>query len=165
MALAVFDANTFAFGDFESVRAALDISASRVSDELVELATRTPNAVISFSANVPSSLKEQFAKDKETFAKSFAAVQQVYGSITTTGSEAQASMTLRTENAEQAREVNQAIKALKLLAGFTPQKPSMGDMKPLPELIKALTVTSEGNEVFLNLKLTQSDIASLVRNF
>src|SRR5918911_414987 len=42
MALAVVDANTFAFGDFESVRAALDISAPRVSDELVELATRTP---------------------------------------------------------------------------------------------------------------------------
>ena len=165
MALAVVDANTFAFGNFESVRAALDISAERVSDELVQLATRTPGAIIGFSGNVPAFFKEQLAKDKETIARNFAAVRQVYGSINATATDAEISMTLRTENADQARHVNEAVNALKLLVGLAPKKPAMGDMRPLPEIIKALTITNEGNEVLLNLKLTQADVASLVRNF
>jgi hypothetical protein len=165
MAFAVVDANTFACGDFESVRAALDISTERASDELVQLATRTPGAVVGFSGNVPSFFTEQLAKDKETIAKNFAAVRQFYGFVTTTASDAETSITLRAETPDQAREISKAVNALKTLASFAPKKPSMGDMRPLPELIKALTVTNEGNEVFLNLKLTQAEIASLVRNF
>jgi hypothetical protein len=161
MAMAVFDANTFIFGDLESVRAALDISTARVSDELVQLATSTPGAVIGFSGNVPPSVREQLARDKETLARNFAAVRQVYGSLTTTVSDAQASVTLRTENAGEAREVSQAVNALKLLCGFNTT--SSSERNSIPGLINDLTVTNEGNEVFLNLKLTRADIRSLLQ--
>jgi hypothetical protein len=165
LALAVIDSNTLAFGNFESVRAALDISAARVHDDLVQLATRTPNAVMSFSGNVPAFLTEQLKRDKEPLAKNFAAIRQVYGSITTTGSDAETSVTLRAETADQAREIAGAVNALKLLVSLDSKRAPNTGMRSIAELIKSLTVTHEGNEVFLNLKLTQADITSLVRNF
>jgi hypothetical protein len=164
MALAVIDANTLAFGDLQSVRAALDISAERVSNDLVQLATRTPNAVVGFSGNVPAFVTEQLARDKEPIAKNFAAIRQVYGSVTTTGSDAEATVTLRAENPEQASEIGKAVNALKLLVSLDKKRSPSGEMRSIAELIKSLTVTSEGNEVFLNLKLTQADIASFARN-
>ena len=165
MAVAVFDANTFVFGDLESVRAALDISAERVSNELVQLATRTPNAIVGFSGNVPAFVTEKLSRDKETLAKNLAAIHQVYGSIITTGSEAEMAVTLRAENMDQAREISKAVNALKMLTSLSKNRASNGEMRSIPELIKNLTVTSEGNEVFLTLKLGQGDITSLVRNF
>lgn len=164
-ALAVFDANTFAFGDLQSVRAALDISAERVHDDLVQLATRTPSAVVGFSGNVPAFFTEQLSRDKEPLAKNFAAIRQVYGSITTTGNEAEAALTLRAETADQARDIGKAVNALKMLISLDKTRSPHGGMRTIPELIKGLTVTSEGNEVFLNLKLTQADITSFARNF
>jgi hypothetical protein len=164
MALAVVDANTFAFGDLKSVQAALDISAERVSDDLVQLATRTPQAVVGFSGNVPDFLTERLARDKEPIAQNFAAIRQVYGSITTTGSDAEATVTLRAETAAQASEIVKAVNALKLLASFDTKPSPAGDMSAITELIKSLTVTAEGNEVFLNLKLTQAQITSLARS-
>jgi hypothetical protein len=164
MALAVVDANTFAFGNLQSVRAALDISSERVSDDLVQLATRTPGALVGFSGNVPAFLTERLAQDKETIARNFAAIRQVYGSITSTGSDVEATVTLRAETAAQASDTAKAVNALKLLASFDTKPSLAGDMRPITELIKSLTVTAEGNEVFLNLKLTQAQITSLARS-
>lgn len=165
MAVAVFDANTFVFGNLESVRAGLDVSAERVSNELVQLATRTPNAIVGFSGNVPAFVKEKLSRDKETLAKTFAAIHQVYGSIVTAGSDAESTVTLRAENADQAGEISKAVNALKMLTGLNKNRASTGEMRSISELIRNLTVTSEGNEVFLNLKLGQADITSLLRNF
>lgn len=163
MALAVVDANTLAFGDLQSVRSALDISAERVSDDLVQLATRTPNAVVSFSGNVPAFFSDQFARDTDPLAKNFAAIRQVYGSITTTGTDAETTVTLRAENAAQAQEIGKAVNALKLLVSLDKKRSPYAGMRSIEDIIKSLTVTNEGNEVFLNLKLTQADIASFVR--
>ena len=165
MAVAVFDANTFVFGDLESVRATLDISAERVSNELVQLATRTPNAVVGFSGNVPAFVTDKLKNDKETIAKNFAAIHQVYGSIIINGSETESTVTLRAENMDQAREISKAVNALKMLTSLSKNRASRGEMRLISELIKNLAVTSEGNEVFLNLKLGQADITSLLRNF
>ena len=54
-AVAAVDANTIAVGSPSSVRAAIDASLgrNRVDDELVRLASQTPNAVVSFSGRVP----------------------------------------------------------------------------------------------------------------
>ncbi|MGB7922733.1 MAG: hypothetical protein WCF57_05755 [Pyrinomonadaceae bacterium] len=164
MAVAVVDANTLAFGNVENVKAALDISGERVQDDLVQLATRTPNAVVGFSGNVPAFVTDQFAHDKEPLAKNFAAIRQVYGSITTTGSEAETALTLRAETADQAREIEKAVNALKMIVSLDKKRSPSGGMRSIAELVNSLTVTSEGNEVFLNLKLTQTDIASFVRN-
>jgi hypothetical protein len=163
MAFAAFDANTFAFGNFESVRAALDISRERVNDELAQLATRNPSAVVGFSGNVPKSVSDNLSRDSEAIAQTFAAIRQVYGHVTTNGTETETSLTLRTENPDQAREISKSVSALKLLSGFNTQKSSDGQTPPLANLIKKLTVTSEGNEVFLNLKFERSDVTPFAR--
>jgi hypothetical protein len=163
MAIAVVDANTLAFGDLESVRAALDISGERVSDDLVQLATRTSNAVVSFSGNVPAFFTDRLAHDSEPLARNFAAIRQVYGSINTTGSDTEVAVTLRAENAAQAQEIGKAVNALKLLVSLDKKRAPGAGMRSIADLIKSLTVTNEGNEVFLNLKLTQGEIAPFVR--
>jgi hypothetical protein len=165
MALAAFDANTLVFGDLESVRAALDISAKRVDDELARLATIKPDAVVGFSGNVPSFLTQQLERETDPIAKNLSAIRQVYGSVSNAGAETETHVTLRTENPDQAREISRAVSALKLLGSFNTKQTSSAQTRSPQDLIKNVTVTSEGNEVFLSLKLAQTDIAPVVRGF
>ncbi len=165
MAFAVFDANTIVFGDLESVRAALDISGQRVDEELARLATAKTDAVVGFSGNVPSFLTKHLARETEPIAKNLSAIRQIYGSISTVGEETETLVTLRTENADEAREITKAVNALKLLGSFNTRQTSTAQRKSPQDFIKNVSVTSEGNEVFLSLKLAQTDIASIVRGF
>jgi hypothetical protein len=164
MAVAELDGNTIAMGDLESVRATLNQSLARVDQGLVDLATRTPNAVAGFAGNVPPGMARGLGNDR--FEKLAASIRQLYGSASTVGTEARTLVAARTENAEQAHDIAQAINGLKLIS-----KLGMGsgankaEADALSSLLKGLTVTSQDNEVELKLNVTQPEIAPLMRHF
>ena len=91
MSFTALDANTVVVGDLPLVEAAIDVSdgrGTRVSDDIVALATRDPNAVISFAGNVPPALASQaFAARggslpvSEEFIKAASSIKQFFASI------------------------------------------------------------------------------------
>ncbi|PYS60063.1 MAG: hypothetical protein DMF76_14835, partial [Acidobacteria bacterium] len=70
LAVCGLDSNTLAIGDLGTVRAAIDAGKKgRASADLITLATRDPNAVIGFGANVPSALLANLNVGNDTVAK------------------------------------------------------------------------------------------------
>jgi hypothetical protein len=170
LAVAPLDANTLAMGDPSGVRAAIDAAsgrAERVSSELVGLATRNPNAMIGFGANLPPSAAQSIDIDNAELTKNIASIRQVYGSIGTTPAGFDMLAVARTENPDQARSLNETIAFLKqaasMLASHVSKDNSKG--KLVENALSSLKVTTEGNEVQVRLELAQTDIATLVRGF
>jgi hypothetical protein len=168
MAIAVLDSNTLAVGDLDSVRSAVDASLgrNRVDDELVRLATQTPNAVVGFSGKMPQSLTEKSSASKGSIEKYFASIRQFYGSFSANGTDAETLLAVRTETAEQAGEIGQALNTLKTLSAFGFSQSSGGDSAKrdsIAEALKGLTITTQGNEVQINVRIPQASIAPLMR--
>lgn len=166
LAILALDSNTLAIGSLSSVRATVDASMGRgrVSDELVQLATHTPNAVVSFSGNVTPETLRSMRLGSSDAKDSVASIRQIYGSFNTTGSDGEVSINLRTEAAEQARQLGMALNALKFAARFSGEQVSAKN-KSLEALIKDLNIEAVGNEVQIRLKLAQTDLAPFWRLF
>jgi hypothetical protein len=166
MAVAELDGSTIVLGDLESVRAALNQSTARVDQSLVDLATRNSNAVASFAGNLPPSVARGFGFGDGKAAKLAASVHQVYGSASTAGTEAQTTIAARTDNAEQAHDIAQAVNGLKLLSRFgIGRGANKAEAEALSTLLNNLSITSQDNEVEFKLNVTQAEIAPLMRHF
>jgi hypothetical protein len=169
-AITILDSNTLAMGDLESVRASIDASMgrNRVDEELAELATRTPNAVISFSGRLPQSASEKSEASGgggSPFAKYVASIREFYGSFDVNGSESETNINLRTENADQANDLSQAINSFKALAnlGLSQSADSATQRDAFAAALKGVSITAQDNEVRIAVKIPQASLAPLIR--
>jgi hypothetical protein len=167
MAVTALDANTIAVGELDGVRAAIDASLgrNRVDEEMVRLATETPGAILGFSGRVPQNAT---GKSADGFIeKYFASIRQFYGSFGADGADARALINLRTETAEQANDLGQALNAFKALSGFGFSRSNRGPMQEesLADLLKGLSITTLGNEVQISVHVPQTSFAPLVKSF
>jgi hypothetical protein len=168
MAIVALDANTLAAGDLKSVKAAIDASMGRerVDDELVRLATQNASALVGFSGRIPPSMTEKItATHKGSEGKYMASIRQFYGSFSTMGTDAEAILAVRTENAAQARDIGQALNAMKLLSGFSIAQPNKGEVRSLAGVLKDLSITTQDNEVQIKLNVNQKELAPFIRGF
>jgi len=164
MVFVALDPNTVAFGNLKSVQATIDASLgrARVDDELVQLATRTPNAVASFSGNVPPEMARSLFGNK--LKGNLNSVKQVYGSFNLAGGEAEALVNLRTETGDQARQLSTTLNGFKLMAKIGGAQLTGRD-KSLEPLLRGLSINAVDNEVQFTLKVAATDLAPFVRNF
>jgi len=169
LALTAIDANTLVIGEPTEVRAAIDASTGRgrIASELVLLARRTPDAIVGFGSQVPRTLLakvEGFGNDE--VARSVASIRQMYGSLGANATEGFDVLTvLRTATEADARTLNSTIDALKPLASFAVAQMKGEKGKLAQSALQSLRVTTQGNEVSLNLKLAQNDLAMMLRAF
>jgi hypothetical protein len=167
-AAAALDSNTIAFGSVKNVRATIDAGAgrNRVDDELVQLATRNANAVVGFSGKVTPALASTLRLGNNQQANdSIAAIRQVYGSFNANGSDAEASINIRTDAAEQAQKLSSTLNALKFMAKLGSAQAPEGKRKSFEAMLQDLKIEQVGNEVQINLKLAQTDLAPFAPRF
>lgn len=166
-AVVALDANTIAAGDLAGVRAAVDASLgrSRVDDELVRMATQDASALVGFSGRIPATVTEKMAGGRGRESQYFASVRQFYGSFGMSGTEATAFVALRTETANQAQEISQALNALKVFSGFSTGHSAGSDAATLSDLFKGLSITTQDNEVQLKLNVQQKVLAPFIHRF
>ncbi|HEV2914160.1 MAG TPA: hypothetical protein VGX92_12840 [Pyrinomonadaceae bacterium] len=167
ISVAALDAQTLALGDLDVVRAAVDAhkGRGRIGGELVQLATRNPNAILGFAANVPPSVAQSSGIDNEEISRSIASIRQAYGSIGTTATGFDMLMVAHTEKPEQARSLNDSLAALRQFSGFLIAQLPADKGKLAQSVIDNLKVTTEGSDLQIRLEIAQTDIASLVRIF
>jgi hypothetical protein len=166
MAVAELDGNTIVLGDLEGVRSTVNPSAARVEQALVDLATRTPGAFAGFAGNLPPGMAKGLGFGNSKADKLADSVRQVYGSLSTVGTNAETLIAARTETADQARDIAQALNALKLVSKLGMGRGSnQAQAEALSSVIRGLTVTAQDNEVEIKLSVTQPDIAPLMRSF
>lgn len=169
VAVCVLDMHTLAIGQIGRVREAIDAGGgrARVSSELIQLATRTPNALIGFGANVPSATIRELAGiglDSDEISKNIASIRQVYGAIgmTATGFDMQAAA--RTESQQAAQSLNDTITGAKEFISPLISQFLRNDAKAklVRNTLDSLKVTTAGNELQIRLEVAQSDLSTLV---
>lgn len=168
-AIAALGSNMIAVGTLESVRATIDASLgrNRVDDELVRLALQTPNSVVGFSGKVPQSLAEKSSAhgSDNPFTKFLSGVRAFYGSFDINGSDAESVIAVRFENAEQARDISQAINSLKALAalGVTRVAGNSPRHDAFAAVLNGLSITAQDNEVRIDARIPQATLTPLIR--
>lgn len=168
MAIVALDANTLAVGDLKSVKATIDASMGRgrVDDELVRMATQNASALIGFSGKIPPSVTEKMAaKNHGPEAKYMASIREFYGSFSTIGTDSDTFIAVRTEKPGDAQDISQALNALKLLGGFGMGQQSNGAANPIVEMLKDLSITTQGNEVQIKLRVNPKVFGLFVGGF
>ncbi len=165
LAVCALDPNSLAIGTLPNVRAAIDAGkkGSRGNGDLVLLATRDPNAVIGFGANVPKELMASLNVGNDTIAKDASSIRQVYASIGSTESDVSLMLVARTDSAEAANNLNDTVTGLKQLGGLF-----IGRMAPARKALAQsaldnLKITTRGTEVEIRTQVAAANLASVIK--
>lgn len=165
LGVTILDTNTLVIGELAAVRATLDAGRARgsVNADLVSLATRAPNALIGFSANVPPSLSKGVDFNNEEISKLVNSIRQAYGAIGTTANGFDMLTIARTETAGQAQSLSDTLSALKqfgsVLVGQLP-----AETRGLAQnALDTMKIGAQGNEASIRFELQQADITTLMR--
>jgi hypothetical protein len=168
LAVCALDPNSLAIGTLPNVRAAIEAGqrGSRANSDLVLLASRDPGAVIGFGANIPRELMTNLNVGNDTIAKDARAIRQVYGSIGSIGSsESDVSLMLvaRTDSAEAANNLNDAVTGLKQLSGLF-----IGRMAPARKALAQsaldnLKITTRGAELEIRTQVAAANLAAVIK--
>jgi hypothetical protein len=165
LAATSLDANTLVIGDVEGVRATLDASrgAGRVNNDLAQLASRTPNAIIGFSANVPAEMTKGLDVNNDEIARILGTIRQAYGAVGTTQNGFDMLMVARTEQPDQARSLSETLLALKQFGGLVVSQLPADLGKVAQNTLDSLKITADGTDASIWLEVLQSDIPVLMR--
>ena len=165
LAATVLDPATLAIGDVEAVRGAIDSNRSRrhANPELISLASRDPNAIVSFGGNISATLLDNLRLGNDSIRRDLTAVRQVYGTLGMTATDLEVMLTARTVDQYAARNLGDTVEGLKQLGALfvnrlTPIKSALARTA-----LDNLKVNASGNEVELRTSVAQSQVTPLIR--
>ena len=165
LAIAPLNATTVAVGTPARVRAVISAGKTpqRESSDLVSLATRDPQAVVGFGANVPPAVWSQLNLGADAIAQDATSIRQAYGSVGTTATDITATIVARTETPTAAKSLGDTITQLKQLAGLMVLQMT-GPKKALAEsALSNLKINVRANELELRTQVAAANIASLMK--
>jgi len=164
LAVCALDANTIAVGEPDRVRASIDAmrGTARVSNDLIDLATRTPNALIGFGASVPPNVSHNINVDNEELNRTLSSIRQAYGAINSSEAGFDLLAVARTDNADQAKNLAMTIDGLKLLGAMYAGQLGGQKGRLAQNVLDSLRHSTQGNEVQITMKVAQADINTLM---
>jgi hypothetical protein len=165
LAVTALSSNVLALGTPVTVKWAIDAGQGRrgVNQELIELATRDPNAAIGFGGNITPELVQSINLGNEETMKDLSNIRQAYGSVGVTEKDVEMLLAARTLTPTAAKNLSGTLDGLKTLAGFL-----VGGM-PAPKgpvartALNNMKITTQGNELQVRTSVAQVDVASLLR--
>jgi hypothetical protein len=167
LAVSPVDANTLAVGEPAQVRLAIDANkgGKRISNDLITLATRDPNAIVGFGANVSSALLDNLQVGNDELARDISGIRQIYGSLGTSASDLSMLLVARTVNAQQAKNLGDTVEGLKqlgaaLIARMPPEKRKLAQ-----SALDNMKIKNDGNELQISTQVAEADIAPLMHAF
>jgi hypothetical protein len=165
LAIAPLNADTVAVGTPATVRAVISAgkTAQRESADLVTLATRDPQAVLGFGANVPASVWTGLNLGTDAIAKDASSIRQAYGSVGTSTTDVSVTIVARTETPTAAKNLGETVTSLSQLAGFMVLQMT-GDKRALAQAaLSNLKINVRANELELRTQVAAASIASLMK--
>jgi hypothetical protein len=165
LAVAALSPNTVAVGTLATVRAAIDAGRTprRDSVELIGLATRDPQAVVGFGANVPQAVWTGLNLGTDAIAQDAGSIRQAYGSVGTTATDVSLALIARTEAPANAKSLGDTLNGLKQIAFFAIMNMSGGQRALAENALANLTINSRANEVEVRTKVAAASLASLMK--
>jgi hypothetical protein len=167
LAVLPIDANTLALGDLASVRSVIDVTraSQRANAELIALASRDPNAVIGFGAN----MSEQLIRSVDIIGNApigddFARLKQVYGSVATTEKDLELFLGGLAPNAEVANSLSLTLNDLKNVASIFVGRLSGARGVLAKSALTNLKIVAVTNELRIRTAVPSADIGPLMGN-
>ena len=167
LAVMPLDANTLALGDPHSVRSVIDVSngAKRANVEIIALASRDPNAVIGFGANMsPQLIASVDAVANMPVAADLQKLRQVYGSVSTTEKDLELFLAARAVNNETASNLGSTLKGLADLAPVFVGQMSGAKGVLAKSALSNLKIVTDANELQIRTAVPQADVGPLMGN-
>ena len=165
LAICALDANTLALGALPNVRSAIDAGrrGSNANQSLAALASRDPNAVIGFGANVTGALMKNLNVGNDAIAKDVNSIRQVYGSIGTSKTDVSLDLLARTDTVNAAKNLSDTVQGLKQLAAvFIFQMPPA--KRTLAQgALDNLKIVTRGNELEIKTQFAAGSLALIVK--
>ena len=165
LAVCALDARTLAIGKVATVRAAIDSgrAGNRANNDLVSLASRDPDAVIGFGANVTSSLLANLNVGSDAMAKDINSIRQVYGSIGSTQTDLSLVLVARADTPESAKNLSDTVTGLKQLATIFIMRMAPARKVLAQSALDNLKISTRGNELEIRTQFAAASLASLVK--
>ena len=155
LAICMIDQNLLALGTPANVRAAIDAGkAGRAPAALMSLATRDPNAVIGFGANITPELLSKM---------DVGAIRQIYGSVGSTQTDVTMMMVARTDSIESAKNLGDTVDGLRQLGGFFIMRMAQPRKSLAETALNNLKITARGNELEIRTQVTAASLAALIK--
>ena len=167
LAVMPLDANTLALGDPHSVRSVIDVTngAKRANVEIIALASRDPNAVIGFGANMsPQLIASVDAVANMPVAADLRKLRQVYGSVSTTEKDLELFLAARAVNNETASNLGSTLKGLADLAPVFVGQMSGAKGVLAKSALSNLKIVTDANELQIRTAVPQADVGPLMGN-
>lgn len=165
LAVTAINGNILAMGNLESVKGAIEANRTRkyANPQLIELASRDPNAIMGFGGNISEALMESLRNSNGSWARELTAVRQVYGSLAMTSADLELMLAARTVDAASAKNLSDTVDGLVQLGTLF-----LGRLSPVRETLarsamKNLKVTTAGNELQIRTAVAQTQVAPLIR--
>ncbi|CAN5636930.1 hypothetical protein BH20ACI4_BH20ACI4_19070 [soil metagenome] len=162
IAVTTFDNNTLAFGTAARVREAFTNEKSRVSAEVLALATRNPNAVINFGGKMPKGAGVLLPLDNDELGKTIDSINQFSGSLDIAGGKTNLFVMAKTLKPEDAEMLFDTMDALKTLGKVFLGGNKNADKQVYARMLENANITRSGTEVSLALEVPQSDLDIIV---
>ncbi len=167
LAVTSLDGNTLALGNLESVQGAIDAKRTRkyANPQLVELASRDPNAIMGFGGNISEALMQNLRLTNDSLARELTAVRQVYGSLGMTSTDMELMVAARTVDPDSAKNLSDSVEGLMQLGTLFIGRLSATKETLARSALKNLKVTTQGNELQIRTAVAQSQVAPLMRGY
>jgi hypothetical protein len=166
LAAAPLDTNTLALGDPSGVRAAIDVSRGRkdANAELIALASRDPNAIIGFGANMSEQLVGSLDIGNAPIAADLKTLRQVYGSVGTTTTDLQLFLAARAVNANAAKSLGDTLEGLKQFGALLVGRLSGAKGVLAKSALTNMKILTDANELQIRTSVAQAEVGPLLGN-
>ncbi|HEY0428892.1 MAG TPA: hypothetical protein VGC76_14010 [Pyrinomonadaceae bacterium] len=161
-AVTAYDDNTLAFGKLDRLRLLLTDSKSRVDANLLSLANRHPNAVLSFAANLPKGFSSIIDMDDDELGQSLDAIRQINGMMDVAGENTIVSFTAKTLETKQAETLLKNVTDLREVGKILLGSSKGEDKKVYARMLENIKIARSGSEVTFDLQIPQTDINVLI---
>ena len=164
LAVAPLNTNTLALGDPAGVRAAIDVSIKRrnANTELIALASRDPNAIIGFGANMSEQLVANLDIGNAPIATDVSKLRQVYGSVSTTATDLQLFLGARAVNATAAKSLGDTLEGLKAFGALMVGRLSGAKGILAKSALANMSIVADANELQIRTKVAQAEVGPLL---
>lgn len=162
IAITAYDNNTLAFGSTARVREAFGAKKSKVSQEILALANKNPNAVLNFGGKMPKGMGAFLPLDNDELGKTLDAINQLSGSLDVEGGKSNLFVSAKTLKPEEAEQLYNTIDAIRELGKVFLGGNKNADKQVYARMVENANITRNGTEVSLSLEVPQSDIDVIV---
>jgi len=166
LAASPIDNNTLALGDPISIRTVIEAASGRkrTNADLINLASRDPNAIIGFGCNLTPQVIDNLDIGNSSFAGDLSGVRQAYGSITTTEKDVEVFLGAKAVNNDAARNLGDTLEGLKQFGAlFLPRLTGAKGVLAKSALTN-LKIVTQANELQIHTAVAQADIGPLMGN-